>query len=438
MEREGVLENKIVKYLNKDSKVCFAEVHNKSDQVLYCHKLLRPEQTKLGRDDYCGERELYGTETQITLKASDVVEYFPKVTTLESYSTSNGFIVRRYYNPETGILSPSLKRVCLCNQPLNPDFSFQVCKTCGQFFHESCLTDNFYCPDCNLPFKRSRTQSSRVEPKKQFKATDGSRRETPRNLPLDVDKYKNLPEENKQALTKRLVTIQNETQSLSSTSSEEKVRQQITSKLISALYLAYEENRASGCQVEKSPKEIKELAIEIEVSIYICTGSKAQSPQYKKKFRTLTFNLCDEKNPDFRSDILKGLIKPSDLCSMESRDMASSAIKNFREERQKKYTEEQLVMPHTAEKVMIKTHKGEAVLDVGEEEKAKPKEEQVDDPFNPDTHTEQVSKGRLYEVVKDWMPEAIKKKLEERVNHYLASDQANRILSQINLLNNNH
>jgi len=47
-----------------------------------------------------------------------------------------------------------------------------------------------------------------------------------------------------------------------------------------------------------------------------------------------------DKNPDFRSHLLKGEISTSKLCSMQSRDMASSAVKQLREDRQKKYEEE--------------------------------------------------------------------------------------------------
>lgn len=80
--------------------------------------------------------------------------------------------------------------------------------------------------------------------------------------------------------------------------------------------------------------------------------------------------------------------------------MASSAVKQLRENRQKKYEEEQLVCPTETAKLMVKTHKGEAVIEVDYEapidnpennelETKVPdvEENQEDDPFNPETYS---------------------------------------------------
>ena len=92
---------------------------------------------------------------------------------------------------------------------------------------------------------------------------------------------------------------------------EEKIRHQITNKIACALHLAQEEH--VGKSVDFQPLDdgdIMELAMQIEANLFIVTNSNAKSSGYKQKVRTVTFNLCDEKNPDFRFNVLKREIEP--------------------------------------------------------------------------------------------------------------------------------
>jgi len=146
-----------------------------------------------------------------------------------------------------------------------------------------------------------------------------------------------------------------------SLTNDEKIIHQLIAKIICAFYLSVLENPQLENKYALSDFETR--AMEIEDAIYYSTGSKACTPIYKNKCRSILFNLTDEKNPDFRYDLLRGEISAVEICKMQSRDMASSAIKNFRQERQKTYTEERLILP-AAEKLMVKTHKGEAVFDM--------------------------------------------------------------------------
>ena len=196
------------------------------------------------------------------------------------------------------------------------------------------------------------------------------------------------------------------------------------------------------------------MAISVEAAIYFSTGSKVTSQEYSKKIRSVTFNLAAEKNPDFRGSILKGIVDPKDLCKMQSKDMASSEIKNFRQERQKVYTKEQLILPNSSEKLVIKTHKGEAVFEVNDkavsdefstdilESILKKRDNEIkqddDDPFNPNNYEsvntnngELVDTG-IFDIIKEWTPAAIVNKISDGISQHLSPAQASRILSRIN------
>ena len=57
----------------------------------------------------------------------------------------------------------------------------------------------------------------------------------------------------------------------------------------------------------------------------------AKSKEYNRRLRTLCVNLGDQKNLDFRAGVLAGRLSPSDLCTMETKDMASNELKKKRE-----------------------------------------------------------------------------------------------------------
>merc|ERR1719217_1874675 len=57
------------------------------------------------------------------------------------------------------------------------------------------------------------------------------------------------------------------------------------------------------------------------------TGKK-----YKDRYRSLNFNLCDPKNPDFVRSVVMGSRMVEDLPKMDVKDMASDAVKKQREQ----------------------------------------------------------------------------------------------------------
>ena len=443
----------ITKYF-QDNQERFGEVLEQTASYLKCRDLLRPEDIKGktslgGRHMYCGDRELYRTASLTEVPISQVKAMFP-VCTLQDYHISKGFLLRQSYDSATHQFLPELPKVCLCQEPLNPDLKYFTCPICRVTYHNSCVGE--MCPDCKLPIKRQHRESMELDSPLKLQKTNSR---DSNSLPLDLYKYKGLTEDSRKNLTQQVRKVHFDYVSIQdSLSHEEKTRQQIVGKIKCALLLAAAEIK----QVEGrdfSMQHVDILSISVEAAIYFSNGSKVSSQEYSKKIRSLLFNLTAEKNHDFRGDILRGYISANELCKMQSKDMASSEIKNFRQERQKVYTKEQLILPNSAEKLVIKTHKGEAVFEVDDKaasdqfsteildtiankRDSELKAETDDDPFNPNNYDSLEEKNgefvdlMVYEIVKEWTGVVLRNKLRDIITQHLDTAQTERILSRIN------
>ncbi|OMJ83143.1 hypothetical protein SteCoe_15997 [Stentor coeruleus] len=438
----------VVKYSIDHAQDKYGEVIEQNNINIKCRELLKPDDIKGGRHVYCGDRELYRTQRTIDIPVKQVKSTFP-LCTLEDYRNSKGFLIRQTYDEQAKKFFPELPKICLCLEYLNPEMSFFTCTSCRVTFHNTCVGNS--CPDCKLPSKRPPSEPNDLDsPMKTSKLS----RQDNNPLPLDVERYKNLSAERKKHLMDQIRSVHVNYMAIqSSFNTEAKTRQQIIMKIKCSLLLAVEEIRSVE-PFEISMQAIESLSISIEAAIFFSKGSKTSSPEYSKKIRSLIFNLLAEKNPDFRGSIVRGLIDPKELCNMESKDMASSEIKNFRQERQKVYTKEQLILPESSEKLMVKTHKGEAVfekndkhisdefttdiLDSLAKKKDDFKQENDDDPFNPNNYESvdlpigaQVD-PQLHEIVKEWTSQAVLSKIRDRITQHLSPSQSSKILSRIN------
>ena len=450
----------IVKFSLDYSIEKYGEVIEQSLTHLKCKELLRPEDIKGknylgGRHVYCGDRELYRSSTILEISIKQVKNIY-QVCTLQDYHNSKGFLLRQTYDQIRHQFTPELAKVCLCLEYLNPDLKYFTCNVCRVIYHNSCVGE--VCPDCKLPIKRQPSDISETDSLSKV-GKNSSRADN--SLPLDIEKYKNLSENSKRILNEQIKnTHLNYMAMQGSLTHEEKTRQQIISKIKCALFLAAEEIKEYD-DLNFSITCIESLAISIEAAIYFTTGSKVSSQEYSKKIRSIIFNLSAEKNQDFRGNLLRGYINPKDLCKMQSKDMASSEIKNFRQERQKVYTKEQLILPNSSERLVIKTHKGEAVFDfddkiasdefstnildvISKKRDNDSKLDTDDDPFNPNNYDSiEVQAGiesidvQLHEIIKEWTPQAVMNKIKDRLAQYLIPSQSVNILCRINTFNLN-
>ncbi|XP_076462898.1 transcription elongation factor A protein 1-like [Babylonia areolata] len=70
------------------------------------------------------------------------------------------------------------------------------------------------------------------------------------------------------------------------------------------------------------------LAAEIELAIY--QEQKSTDHRYKNRVRSRVSNLKDQRNPQLRQNVLKGLISSEEIASMSAEEMASDQMKELR------------------------------------------------------------------------------------------------------------
>ncbi len=120
---------------------------------------------------------------------------------------------------------------------------------------------------------------------------------------------------------------------------------------------------------------LKSLTRDIEDQMYHLY-SKDVGHKYKAKYRSLKFNITDEKNNGLFRKILNGKISPKSLVNMSAEEMASKELQQWRQaelkhdiDMIKSYELDQLAR---GTKFVVKSHKGEEIV---EESKSKKKED---------------------------------------------------------------
>ncbi|KTW26652.1 hypothetical protein T552_02661 [Pneumocystis carinii B80] len=118
----------------------------------------------------------------------------------------------------------------------------------------------------------------------------------------------------------------------------------------------------------ETPEEVGErFALMIEYSMFKDfsieeKGKYILTPKYKERFRTLHFNLKDDKNPQLRARVLSGQITPNDLVHMTSEEMANSEIQLLAESVRAQSTKNSVLKQSEAPRIR-KTHKGEEIIE---------------------------------------------------------------------------
>jgi hypothetical protein len=135
-------------------------------------------------------------------------------------------------------------------------------------------------------------------------------------------------------------------------------RAQHVNVIAKTLESGLEEDKKKGHvteEVAKTYKEARVVAKEIEEALF--AHHKEIGKEYLAFFRSLVFNVKDEKNFSLRSRIFTGELQPQDLVQMDSKDLANTEIMKYRAEKEKELFTEVFKRPE-AEIVIRKTHKG--------------------------------------------------------------------------------
>lgn len=101
--------------------------------------------------------------------------------------------------------------------------------------------------------------------------------------------------------------------------------------------LKYLEKNLKDKNDENEQKNLREKVVEIEEKLY--EKLVGETP-YLNRVLEIIHNIKDEKNEEFRENIINGVITPEELCTMSAVDMLSKKKqKEIEEEKEKKVEE---------------------------------------------------------------------------------------------------
>lgn len=355
-----------------------------------------PEDTNEGRQEHNGKNEIYKTGeiekefyTNIISKC-DVVSYeiYMKKVLLKQ-NVKDIYFYRQKYSKEDDAYLPDLDPICFCHTIFNPDREFSQCSKCKEYFHIKCYhsAQNKKCPNVNCTNNLSLQFTPQV--KREEKRLGHKRERQDNDKDKGEERYRNLPEANKNYLIQYVDKLEKMNIMLSKTLNEgQKARQNAHDKILYSLLYGIEELKVKTNEFwDKKAKQDKKLKLskdnlkdenyisnfcntlsyEIEYYIYLA-NKETISSAYKKKLLMLYTNLIDDRNTELRISILLGDISPSKLAEMSSEELAPSSVKKRRIEQQNKYFKEQVLMEEDA-KIIAKNHKGDALLSVEPKDK---------------------------------------------------------------------
>lgn len=210
---------------------------------------------------------------------------------------------------------------------------------------------------------------------------------------------------------------------ISSLSTTDQVRQSVRDKVLAALLVSRAEQRSQDRSADTaSLAALVSLSREVEAALFFSSKESITCDNYRKRFRTLAFNLLDEKNPDLRVAVLKGEITPHALVFMDSKDMASGSMKQAREVRERKYLEEQLIKQ--AEEDAEEARKGKK----RDEEEVEENDGDMSGAIPTPCLLRDSSRSRLHDLVAENSPAQLALKIRKRLEQYLLPDQARAVL----------
>ena len=116
--------------------------------------------------------------------------------------------------------------------------------------------------------------------------------------------------------------------------------------------------------------DLDRLVKNIEDSLYKYYN-KDVGTKYKSKYRSLVFNIKDPKNNGLFRKIIRKEYSPSRIVSMTAEEMASRELKEWRQQELKhdieKIKSHEMEMAQIGTKLVMKTHKGDMVMEDGKE-----------------------------------------------------------------------
>ena len=341
-----------------------------------------PEDTIGGRKEYNSINEIYKTNTTEKEFFDNIISkceviHFNQYIQKRLKKTDRGiYFYRQVYNKIEGEARPELDPMCYCHKLFNPDIEYDICKKCGEYFHIECYLKSgmkkCFNDTCQNIISNQLNQNQLKSFKEKKNLGKKRERDEENNKSLNDERFKNLPEENRKYLFKKIDLLEKESNMLSISRNEsDKIRKNTRNQILYTLLYGIEElklkkndfwfslpeNKKSITfeeinNEEESIKYANKLSIEIESRIF-STDKNSNSPNYKKKLIQLCQHLFDIRNTELRQKILLGEILPEKLVNMSSDELAPPDEKKKRLEQQKKFFKEQVFVPENMKIVAI-------------------------------------------------------------------------------------
>jgi len=212
-----------------------------------------PEDTVGGRKDYNSINEIYKTNTtekeyfDCIISKCEVI-HFNQYIQRKLKKTDRGiYFYRQVYNKSEGEARPELDPMCYCHKLFNPDIEYDICKKCGDYFHIECYLKSGLKKCCNdtcqniISNQLNQNQLRNVKEKKNL-GKKRERDEENNNKSLNDERFKNLPEENRKNLFKKIDLMEKQTNMVSNTRNEsEKIRNNTRNQILFTLLYGIEE-----------------------------------------------------------------------------------------------------------------------------------------------------------------------------------------------------
>lgn len=151
--------------------------------------------------------------------------------------------------------------------------------------------------------------------------------------------------------------------------SGESVRSSVRKTLVEQLVLRTRAADAAATVKKLSDDQITEFVTATEAALYKMFGDTNQ--KYRAKYRSLMFNIKDRKNETLFAKISNQAIQPEQLVRMSPEELASQELAKWRENENKHQlemiTKSELDMLACARSYVLKTHKGEEVIETSGE-----------------------------------------------------------------------
>ncbi|CAB0020641.1 unnamed protein product [Nesidiocoris tenuis] len=235
---------------------------------------------------------------------------------------------------------------CICRKPHNNRFMI-CCDGCEDWFHGNCVGVTkalgqqmeaqgveWSCPKCRAA-KREKEKESQLAAK-ALKAMPANQR------------WKQLKEKVKTRVSKKGAKPATPT----------------TTKPPAAMPIQSAEKKKDDPKSKKDRK-VKSLAESIEEELF--SLFKDTNMKYRTKFRSLVFNIKDSKNLTLYRKIVDRTISPEQFVRLTAEELASQELAQWREKEAKHQIEmikkNELALIHQAKTVVLKSRKGEEILE---------------------------------------------------------------------------